>query len=82
MSHLGYKQLKQRYEDFEIPFGEELEAYNQLVAFGDDLKRKIQEVVLKPRHVQPFFQAGRLFRVSFGDCWVMESDAESRGSEY
>ncbi|CAD5208438.1 unnamed protein product [Bursaphelenchus xylophilus] len=58
-----YKARREQLDRFEIPFGDQLTAYNQLIALAEDMKKKIQAVVIRPKYITPYFQTGRLFRV-------------------
>ncbi|CAD5205733.1 unnamed protein product [Bursaphelenchus okinawaensis] len=58
-----YKAKKDQLERFEVPFEDQFLAHYQLVQLADDIKNKIQQVVLKPKYVTPYFQPGRLFKV-------------------
>ncbi|KAI6224049.1 DNA RNA helicase and DSH domain containing protein [Aphelenchoides besseyi] len=57
------ERLKSEYNECQVDHEEEFMALNQLKLLADDMKRKVQEIVLQPKYLSPYFHTGRLFRV-------------------
>lgn len=58
-----WKAKKRELEEYVVDSEEELRQYNQLKVVADEVKRRVQRVVLQPRYLGGYFHPGRLFRV-------------------
>ena len=61
---LEYEKKKRLHDEMKIDREADLASYMQLKTMAESTKAQIQKVVLQPKHLSPFLQAGRLFHVS------------------
>ncbi|KAI6202635.1 DNA RNA helicase and DSH domain containing protein [Aphelenchoides fujianensis] len=60
--------LKKERDAQQVPYEEEVQALNQLKVLADGIREKIRSIVLQPKHLSPYFHAGRLFRVKTAEA--------------